>query len=105
MTTLVPFGRLTAAESRLVGRYVRVLDCMSHCAQAVDHGDWSSLAAKARQLQDAAGRLSEAVRQQTGADRPRAQATRAAVAWFGRHYPAGRLLHPNQPTPRRGERP
>ncbi|SRR6266511_3744522 len=102
MTTLVPFGRLTAAESRLVGRYVQVLDSVSRCAQAVDHGDWSSLAAKPRQLEDTAGRLSEAAWQQTGAGRPRAQATRAAVAWFGRHYRAGRLLHPTEPTPTRG---
>jgi hypothetical protein len=105
MTTLVPFGRLTATESRLVGRYVRVLDHMSRLAEAVDHGDWSSLAAKARQLEDAAGRLSEAVPRETGAGRPRARATRQAVAWFGRHYRAGRLLHPTEPTPPGGERP
>ena len=33
--------------------------------------------------------------------RPRKQAVRAAVAWFGRHYRAARLLHPLDPKGRR----
>jgi hypothetical protein len=94
--------RLTPAEVRLAEQYVRVLDFVSRCAQAVDHGDWFYLYDKAGQLEDAAKGL-QAVAGETwqqisaGEPPPRRQAMRAAVAWYGRHYRAGRLLHPIEP--------
>jgi hypothetical protein len=53
----------------------------------------------------AAARLGElfALDRYDGPRRPRAQAVRAAVAWFG-HYRAGQLLHPLEPHSRGGER-
>jgi hypothetical protein len=97
--------RLTDAEVRLAEQYVSVLDFVSRCAQAIDAGDWFYLHDKAGQLEDAAGRLAritgetwQAIR--AGKPRPRTEAIRAAVAWFGRYYRATRLLHPAEP--RRG---
>jgi hypothetical protein len=78
-------SRLTTTEVRLVEQYVSVLDYLSRCAQAIDHGDWFY-------LHDKAGHAP---------GRPRVQAVRAAVAWFGCHYRAARLLHPDQPGGRR----
>ena len=50
----------------------------------------------------AAQRLSAIARQAYDAPRrPRKEAVRAAVAWFGRHYRAARLLHPDPPRGRR----
>jgi hypothetical protein len=73
---------LTPTELRLVEQYVRVLDYVSRCAQAIDHGDWYYLADKAgalasqtEQLATISGELQQAIRQ-------------------GRHYRAARLLHP-----------
>jgi hypothetical protein len=97
---------LTTTETRLVERYVWVLDLMSRCAQGIDGGDWyyladkaGDLAAKAERLAEAAGDVAQAVRDGDGRRRPRPQAVRAAVAVHGRHYRAGRLLHPAQPRP------
>jgi hypothetical protein len=94
-------AELTTTETRLVERYVWVLDLMSRCAQGIDGGDWyyladkaGDLAAKAERLAAIAGEVAQAVRD--GRRRPRTQTVRAAVAFHGRHYRAGRLLHPAQ---------
>jgi hypothetical protein len=91
-------SRLTPTELRLVEQYVWVLDYVSRCAQGIDHGDWFYLADKAGDLASAAQRLSqlasEAYQAATQGQDPRPQVVRAAVAWQGRHYRAGRLLHP-----------
>jgi len=100
----------TDAEIRLAEQYVRVLDFVSRCAQAIDVGNWHYLADKAAQLEDAASGLAQVARQtrqqvNAGQPRPRTEAVRAEVAHHGRHYRAGRLLHPIEPTPPGGERP
>jgi hypothetical protein len=100
---------LTTTEMRLVEQYVSVLDYISRCAQAIDHGDWFYLHDKAGHLADQAERLSTIAREAYDAPRPlRVAAVRAAVAWFGRHYRAARLLHPLDPDspglPRGGRR-
>jgi hypothetical protein len=91
-------SRLTPTELRLVEQYVWVLDYVSRCAQGIAHGDWFYLADKAGDLASAAQRLSqlasEAYQAATQGQAPRPQVVRAAVAWQGRHYRAGRLLHP-----------
>jgi hypothetical protein len=95
-------SELTPIEVRLVEQYVSVLDYLSRCAQAIDHGDWFYLYDKAGTLAEKAERLAELAREAYDAPRrPRKQAVRAAVAWFGRHYRAARLLHPDQPKGRR----
>jgi hypothetical protein len=90
--------RLTDPEQRLVEQYVWVLDFMSRCALGTDRGDWFYLSDKADQLAAAAQRLSEVAREVYEAAsqrrRPRPEVIRAAVAHYGRHYRAGRLLHP-----------
>jgi len=100
-------GRLTDVEVRLAEQYVSVLDFVSRCAQAIDAGDWFYLYDKAGQLEDAAGRLARITGEtwqeiRAGKPRPRTEAIRAAVAWFGRHYRAARLLHPAEPHRERG---
>ena len=93
---------LTTTEVRLVEQYVSVLDYVSRCAQAIDGGDWFYLYDKAGTLAEeaaAAGRASPA-RPTTRPAARAMQAVGAAVAWFGRHYRAARLLHP--PTRRGG---
>ena len=92
-------SRLTATEVRLVERYVSVLDYVSRCAQAIQHDDWfylydkaADLAERAEGLAELAGELWRAIDQQ--GRRPRRGAVAAAVAVAGRHYRAGRLLHP-----------
>jgi hypothetical protein len=93
---------LTSIEGRLVEQYVSVLDYVSRCAQAIDGGDWFYLYDKAGALADQAQRLSAIACEAYDAPRrPRVPAVRAAVAWFGRHYRAARLLHPDQPRGRR----
>jgi hypothetical protein len=93
---------LTTSEARLVEQYVSVLDYVSRCAQAIDHGDWFYLYDKAGTLAEQAGRLAELARKAYDAPRrPRKEAVGAAVAWFGRHYRAARLLHPLNPERRR----
>ncbi len=93
-------AELTTTETRLVERYVWVLDLASRCAQGLDAGDWYYLADKATDLErragalaEVAGEIAQAVRD--GRRRPRTQVVRAAVAHDGRHYRAGRLLHPH----------
>ena len=85
--------KLTSTETRLVERYIAVLDHISRCGVAIDGGDWSDLLDKGRQLERQAGRLVEvasevwqAIQQQQ--PRPRTEAVRAAVAFHGRHYRA-----------------
>jgi hypothetical protein len=100
----------TDAEIRLAEQYVRVLDFVSRCAQAIDSGNWHYLADKAGQLDDAAAgltRVAGQTRQQVdaGQPRPRSEVVRAEVAYHGRRYRAGRLLHSIDPTPQGGERP
>jgi hypothetical protein len=90
---------LTSTETRLAEQYVSVLDFVSRCALAVDEGNWHYLWDKAHQLEDAAGRLREAAEENwqqvaAGGPRPRKAAVAAAAARWGRHYRAGRLLHP-----------
>jgi hypothetical protein len=90
--------QLTNTEIRLAEQYVSVLDFVSRCAQAVEEGSWFYLLDEGRQLEDAAERLQgiagEAYEATRAGTRPRADAVRAAVAWYGRHYRAARLLHP-----------
>jgi hypothetical protein len=100
--------RLTPTEVRLAEQYVRVLDFVSRCAQAIDHGDWFYLYDKASQLHDAANGLQAVAGEawqdiSAGTPPPRTPAMRAAVAWYGRHYRAGRLLHPTGPVRPGGE--
>src|SRR5918994_3222240 len=97
-------NELTPTEVRLVEQYVSVLDYISRCAQAIDHGDWFYLRDwfylhdKAGHLADQAERLSAIAREAYDAPRPlRVPAVRAAVAWFRRPYRAARLLHPLDP--------
>jgi hypothetical protein len=96
---------LTSNELRLVEEYVWVLDFVSRCALGVDRADWFYLYDKASELQRAAGHLAgvahQAYQASTQGHGPRPEAVRAAVAWQGRHYRAGRLLHPQQPRGRR----
>jgi hypothetical protein len=96
---------LTSNELRLVEEYVWVLDYVSRCALGVERADWFYLYDKASELQRAAGRLAEvaheAYQAATEGHGPRGEAVRAAVAYHGRHYRAGRLLHPAQPRGRR----
>jgi hypothetical protein len=89
---------LTSNELRLVGEYVWVLDFVSRCALGVERADWFYLYDKASQLQRAAGQLAEVAHQayQASTQGPRPEAVGAAVAYHGRHYRAGRLLHPQQ---------
>jgi hypothetical protein len=103
-------GRLTDTEVRLAEQYVRVLDFVSRCVQAIDHGDWCYLYDKARQLEDAAGRLATVAgetwqQRSAGTPPPRTDAVRAAVAHYSRHYRAGRLLHPTAPDAEGGAAP
>jgi hypothetical protein len=89
---------MTPAELRLVEEYVWVLDFVSRCALGVDRGDWFYLYDKAGELATAAQRLSqiayEVYQASTQGHGPRPEVVRAAVAHHGRHYRAGRLLHP-----------
>jgi hypothetical protein len=95
-------SELTTTEVRLVEQYVSVLDYVSRCAQAIDHGDWFYLYDKAGTLAQQAERLSTLAREAYDAPRrPRKQTVRTAVAWYGRHYRAARLLHPLDPKGRR----
>ena len=93
---------LTTTEERLAEQYVRVLDYLSRCALGIDRGDWFYLYDKAGTLAVEAERLAELAHEAHDAPRrPRAAAVGAAVAWFGRHYRAARLLHPLDPKGRR----
>jgi hypothetical protein len=96
---------LTSNELGLAEEYVWVLDFMSRCALGIDRADWFYLYDKASELQRAAGHLAEVARQayqaSTQGRGPRPEAVRAAVAWQGRHYRAGWLLHPQQQRGRR----
>ncbi len=90
---------LTSMEIRLAERYVSVLDFVSRCALAVDEGNWHYLWDKAGQLAHAAEQLDQVAEEnwkqvRDGGTRPRKDAVAAAVAHHGRHYRAGRLLHP-----------
>jgi hypothetical protein len=98
-------GGLTPAELRLVEEYVGVLDYLSRCVLGIERGDWFYLYDKAGELATAAARLSEiayeAYQAYEQGQGPHPEAIGAAVAWQGRHYRAGRLLHPAQPRRRR----
>jgi hypothetical protein len=92
---------LTDTETRLVEDYLWVIDLLGRCAQGPDGGDWyylhdkaQDLARRAARLAETAGQVAQAVRDDRPGPRPRTQAVRAAVAFHGRHYRAGRLLHP-----------
>jgi hypothetical protein len=95
---------LTPTELRLVEEYVWVLDFVSRCALGVDRGDWFYLYDKVGELARAAQRLSQlaqgAYQASTQGHGPRPEVVGAAVAWQGRQYRAGRLLHP-EPEGRR----
>ena len=93
---------LTATEERLAEHYVSVLDYVSRCALGIDRGDWFYLYDKAGTLAEEAKGLAELAREAYDAPRrPRKEPVGAAVAWFGRHYRAARLLHPLDPEGRR----
>ena len=97
---------LTTTQVRLVEQYVGVLDYVSRCAQAVERDDWFYLYDKSAELALQAARLAEvAAELWRTIDRqrrmPRRGAIAAAVSWHGRHYRAGRLLHPAEPRGRR----
>jgi len=99
-------NELTTTEVRLVEQYVSVLDYVSRCAQAIDTDDWFYLYDKSAELAVRAERLAElAAEFWRVIDRqrrlPRRGVIAAAVAWQGRHYRAGRLLHPLDPEGRR----
>jgi hypothetical protein len=89
---------MTSTELRLVEEYVWTLDFVSRCALGVDRGDWFYLFDKAGELATAAQRLREiaheAYQAYTEGRGPRPEVIRTAVAHHGRHYRAGRLLHP-----------
>jgi hypothetical protein len=91
-------NELSGTEVRLVEQYLRVLDFVSRCAQAVDTDDWSYLLDKVRQLEYAAEHLTDVTQAHWKAieqgHRPHRGAIAAAVAIHGRHYRAARLLHP-----------
>ena len=93
-------NELTSTEVRLVEQYLRVLDFVSRCAQAVDTDDWSYLLDKVRQLEYAAEHLTDVAQAHWKAieqgRRPCRGAIAAAVAVHGRHYRAARLLHPTE---------
>src|SRR6266545_3706759 len=94
--------RLSDVKVRLAEAYVSVLDFVSRCAQAIDAGNWQYLRDKARQLEYAAERLTDIATEtwkeiDAGGPWPRTEAVRAAVAHYGRHYRAARLLHPAEP--------
>jgi hypothetical protein len=97
-------SELTTTEVRLVEQYLRVLDFVSRCAQAVEGDDWCYLLDKARQLEYAAEHLTDVAQKHWRAveqgRRPRRGAIAAAVAVHGRHYRAARLLHPTKPKGR-----
>jgi hypothetical protein len=67
-------GGLTTTETRLVEQYVSVLDYVSRCAQAIDHGDWFYLYDKAGTLAEEAARLAELAREAYDAPRRPPQA-------------------------------
>jgi hypothetical protein len=97
---------LTTTEVRLVEQYVGVLDYLSRCAQAVEGDDWfylydksAELALRAERLAEVAAELWRTIDRQRRL--PRRGVIAAAVAWHGRHYRAGRLLHPAEPRGRR----
>jgi hypothetical protein len=96
---------MTPTELRLVEQYVWTLDFVSRCALGVERGDWFYLYDKAGELATAAQRLSqiahEACQASTQGHGPRPEVVGAAVAWQGRHYRAGRLLHPGPEGRRR----
>src|SRR5688500_14313532 len=98
-------SELTNPEIRLVEQYVGVLDYLSRCAQAIDADDWWYLVAKTAELQRRVVWLQEAADELWQAiDRghqPRRGTIAAAVAAQGRHYRAGRLLHPTDLQGRR----
>jgi hypothetical protein len=98
-------SELSNSEIRLVEQYVGVLDYLSRCAQAIDTDDWWYLVAKTAELQRRVGWLHEAAEELWQAiDRghlPRRGTIAAAVAVQGRHYRAGRLLHPTDLQGRR----
>jgi hypothetical protein len=86
-------NELTSTETRLVERYMAVLDHVSRCGVAIDAGDWPDLLDKARLLAHQAGRLVEIASEvwqaiQRQQPSPRTEAVRAAVAFYGRHYRA-----------------
>jgi hypothetical protein len=97
-------SELTNPEIRLVEQYVGLLDYLSRCAQAIDTDDWCYLVAKTAELQRRVAWLHEAADELWQAidrgHRPRRGTITAAVAVQGRHYRAGRLLHPTEPQGR-----
>ena len=97
---------LTPTEVRLVEQHVGVLDYVSRYAQAIEGDDWfylydksAELAVRAEQLAETAAELWRTIDRQRRV--PHRGAIAAAVAWHGRHYRAGRLLHPAEPRGRR----
>jgi hypothetical protein len=87
--------RLTPDEERIVNRYLSVIDFMSRCAQAVDEENTYYLWDKSAQLLGAVEGLKQELDRSGGKPRlTRNGAMVAAIRYHGRHYRAGRLLHP-----------
>jgi hypothetical protein len=87
---------LIPAEERLIDRYVSVLDFVSRCAQAIDEGNTYYLWDKTGQLAGAVEALKQELDRTSGKPKVRRDVLAAAVRFHGRHYRAGRLLHPAQ---------
>jgi hypothetical protein len=101
--------RLTTNEVALAERYTHVLEAVSRCAEQMERGDWFALRTWADHLEDAACQLAQVLAETcrqitTGKPPPRPAAVRAGVVHLGRRYAAARLLHPEQVTPKGGER-
>ncbi len=92
---------MTSTEERLAAQYVSVLGFVSRCAQAINEGNWAYLDDKVGQLDRATHTLAKTTsdiweKVHAGGPPPRAEVVRAAVESWGRHYRAGRLLHPDE---------
>jgi hypothetical protein len=92
-------AELTTIETRLVERYVWMLDLVSRCAQGLDHGDWyyladkaGDLAYRAERLAEVAGEIAQAVRDGRPGHPPRPGGAR-------------RRRRPRAPLPRRAAAP
>jgi hypothetical protein len=73
--SIVVASNRTQDEVRIAESYLRVLDDVSHCAQAVRDGDWDRLAKTAEELARRAAHLAVAASEpRDAATRPRAEA-------------------------------
>jgi hypothetical protein len=88
----------TADELRIAERYLRVLDDVSRCAQAVRDGHWHNLADTADDLSRRAAQLAGAAAElHDPSSQPRAHVVVDIVASHNGDSEAARLLHPVRP--------